>query len=498
MILGVASHPSNVVDLAGDYESHKSVAPGLGRRWVRACYRSVKPPMPTRPSKPPYDAESGLRHQLTAGQMAMVAVGGSIGTGLLLGTAAAIELAGPAVIISFIIAAFISWTVSLALGELASTHPAAGSFGVYGDLYLNQWAGFISRAGYWLAIAVSIGAEMVASATYLQLWFPHVSAILWVVAFSVLLLSVNLLSVRSYGRFEFWFAMIKVAVIAAFIVLGAVLLISGRAAPQYVSHGGFFPLGIGAPLLAITFAIYTFGGVEFIAVASGESSSETAVARAGRITFLVLTVLYLGAIVILVGVMPWNRAGAAESPFVTVFRSVHVPGAANFMNFVVLTAALSGANAALYISSRMLFSLARAGWAPRALGRLSKKGTPTLALLVSSYGIVVALVLERWAPAKAFEYILRGAFFGMMLSWIISLAAHINFRRRLTIAQVAEIPARSPLGKWGSMVGLAVVVSAVGKTWWDSNVNLVAGLTFLIALTALYFILRGKALQSEG
>jgi len=120
----------------------------------------------------------------------------------------------------------------LALGELASTHPAAGSFGVYGDLYLNQWAGFISRAGYWLAIAVSIGAEMVASATYLQLWFPHVSAILWVVAFSVLLLSVNLLSVRSYGRFEFWFAMIKVAVIAAFIVLGAVLLISGRAAPQ--------------------------------------------------------------------------------------------------------------------------------------------------------------------------------------------------------------------------------------------------------------------------
>jgi len=498
LILGVASHPSNVVDLAGDYESHKSVAPGLGRRWVRACYRSVKPPMPTRPSKPPYDAESGLRHQLTAGQMAMVAVGGSIGTGLLLGTAAAIELAGPAVIISFIIAAFISWTVSLALGELASTHPAAGSFGVYGDLYLNQWAGFISRAGYWLAIAVSIGAEMVASATYLQLWFPHVSAILWVVAFSVLLLSVNLLSVRSYGRFEFWFAMIKVAVIAAFIVLGAVLLISGRAAPQYVSHGGFFPLGIGAPLLAITFAIYTFGGVEFIAVASGESSSETAVARAGRITFLVLTVLYLGAIVILVGVMPWNRAGAAESPFVTVFRSVHVPGAANFMNFVVLTAALSGANAALYISSRMLFSLARAGWAPRALGRLSKKGTPTLALLVSSYGIVVALVLERWAPAKAFEYILRGAFFGMMLSWIISLAAHINFRRRLTIAQVAEIPARSPLGKWGSMVGLAVVVSAVGKTWWDSNVNLVAGLTFLIALTALYFILRGKALQSEG
>ena len=149
----------------------------------------------------------------------MVAVGGSIGTGLLLGTAAAIELAGPAVILSFILAAFISWTVALALGELASTHPAAGSFGVYGDLYLNDYAGFISRAGYWLAIAVSIGAEMVASATYMQLWVPSVPAIVWVLIFSALLLGVNLLSVQAFGRFEFWFAMIKVAVIAAFILV---------------------------------------------------------------------------------------------------------------------------------------------------------------------------------------------------------------------------------------------------------------------------------------
>ena len=297
----------------------------------------------------------------------MVAVGGSIGTGLLLGTAAAIQLAGPAVILSFVLAAFISWTVALALGELASTHPAAGSFGVYGDLYLNSWAGFISRAGYWLAIAVSIGAEMVAATTYMQLWFPNVPAIVWVFAFSALLLAVNFLSVHNYGRFEFWFAMIKAAVIATFIVLGAALLLTGRAAPQYTTHGGFFPLGLAAPLLAITFAIYTFGGVEFVAVTSGESASAEAVARAVRWTFLTLAILYLGAITTLVGVMPWNRAGVTESPFVTVFRSVRIPGAAHLMNFVVLTAALSGANAALYISSRMLFSLARTGWAPRAL-----------------------------------------------------------------------------------------------------------------------------------
>src|SRR2546426_8376149 len=205
--------------------------------------------------------------------------------------------------------------------------------------------------------------------------------------------------------------MIKVACIAAFIVLGATLLHTRRAQPQYTPHAGFFPLGAADPLLAITFAISTFGGAEFVAVTSGESTSAAEVARAVRMTFLTLTFLYLGAIVILVGIMPWNHAGVTESPFVTVFRSVKVPGAAHIMNFVVLTAALSGANAALYISSRMLFSLARTGWAPAALGRLSKKGTPTLALLASSYGIIVAIVLERWAPAKAFEYILRGAFF---------------------------------------------------------------------------------------
>ena len=446
---------------------------------------------------PSSNAESGLRHQLTAGQMTMVAVGGSIGTGLLLGTAAAIELAGPAVILSFVLAAFISWTVTLALGELASTHPAAGSFGVYGDLYLNRYAGFISPAGYWLALAFAIGAEMVASATYMQLWFPRVSAVVWVFVFSFFLLSINFLGVRSYARFEFWFSMIKVAVIAAFILLGAVLLLTGRVAPQYTTHGGFFPLGIAAPLLAITFAIYTFAGVEFVAVTSGESSSAKAVGRATRMTFLTLTFLYLGAVIILVGVMPWNRAGVTESPFVTVFRSVNFPGATHFMNFVVLTAALSGANAAFYITSRMLFSLARTGWAPAALGRLSAKGTPTLALLASSYGIIVALGLELWAPAKAFEYILRGALFGVMLSWIISLAAHVNFRRRLTAAQVADIPARSPLGKWGSIIGFVVVLAVIGKTWWDSRVNLIAGLTFLIALTILYYWLRPDPADSR-
>jgi len=221
------------------------------------------------PSANEISQEQGLRHQLSAGQMAMVAVGGSIGTGLLLGSAAALEIAGPSVILSFALAALINLTVAMALGELSSAHPAAGSFGLYGDLYLNEWAGFVSRAGYWAAIAVSIGAELVASATYMAYWYPAVPALVWIMIFSLLLIVINMRSVGNYGRFEYWFAMIKVATIAGFIVVGAGLLLSGHVVQQYTSQGGFFPNGKLAPLLAMGFAIYTFGGVEMVAVTTG-------------------------------------------------------------------------------------------------------------------------------------------------------------------------------------------------------------------------------------
>jgi L-asparagine transporter-like permease len=438
----------------------------------------------------PAAEEQGLRQQLSTGQMTMVAVGGSIGTGLMLGSAAAIELAGPAVILSFLFAAFISFLVTMAFGELATTHPGAGSFGTYGELYLNPWAGFISRSGYWAAIAISIGAEMVASATYMAYWFPRVPALAWVVLFSALLLGVNMRSVGDYGRFEYWFAMVKLVTILAFVVLGSALLLGGRVAQQYTAHGGFFPKGTLAPLLAITFAIYTFGGVEFVAVTSGESRSSKELGHAVWLTSFILVVVYLGAIAVLVGVIPWDRAGVTESPFVTVFRLVKVPWAGDIMNFVVLTAALSGANAALYVSSRMLFSLARTGWAPRRLGRLSATGSPTLAVVASSYGIIIALVLERWSPEKAFEYILRAAFFGMILSWIVSFAAHVSFRRRLTPEQVANLRMRSPLGAWGSAFGFVVVIAAVLKGWYDSQVNFYSALGYLVILTTAYFGIR--------
>jgi L-asparagine transporter-like permease len=436
--------------------------------------------------------EGGLRHQLSAGQMAMVAVGGSIGVGLLLGSAAAMEIAGPAVIISFVLAGFISWTVTMALGELSSLHPGAGSFGLYADLYLNPWAGFISRAGYWVAISVSVGANLVASATYMRYWFPTVPALVWVALFSLVLIVINLRSVGDYGRFEFWFAMVKLATMAMFIVIGAALLAGGRVPAQYMAHGGFFPRGALAPFLAMTFALYTFGGIEMVAITTGESRSPAEIPRAVKLTFITLAVVYLGAIVVLVGVMPWNHVGVAESPFVTVFRDVGIPGASSLMSFVILTAALSGANANLYSASRMLFSLARGGWAPAALGRLNAAGSPQMALVASSYGIIVAVVLEMWVPGDAFVYILSGALFGLMLSWLVSLAAHVACRRQMSSDQVKALVMRSPVGAWGSILGLALVIAAILKTWWDSRVSLISGVSALLILTVAYVLLKSS------
>lgn len=443
--------------------------------------------MPTE-AAPPQIHEEGLRHQLSAAQMAMVAVGGSIGTGLLLGSGAAMEIAGPAAILSFLIAAFINFTVAMALGELACAHPAAGSFGLYGDLYLNSFAGFIARAGYWAGLALAIGAEMVAAATYMSAWFPGAPPSLWIVVFAAGLLVLNLRSVHSYGRVEFWLSMIKLATIIVFIVIGAALLLGGRVAPQYNAQGGFFPKGIWSPLIAMTFAVYSFGGVEMVAVTTGESRSSKETPRAVWLTFLILTFVYVGAIIILLGVMPWNHAGVTESPFVTTFRTVKIPRASGVMNFVVLTAALSGANATLYVAARMVFSLARTGWAPARLGRLNPHGSPQYAVLLSSFGILFALALLLWAPENAFRYIVGAAFTGMILSWLVSLAAHIRFRSQRTPAELCTLPLRSPLGKWGSIIGFILVFVALIQTWLYPLMNLWSALACLGLLVLAYAV----------
>jgi len=441
--------------------------------------------------------EQGLRKDLSARQMAMIAVGGSIGTGLFLGSGAAIQVAGPAVIISFLLSALIAWTVAMALGEMSSMHPAAGSFGVYAELYLNRWASFVARYGYWVAVMIVVGSEVMASGQYMSEWFPRVPVIVWMVIFGLFLLLINLFSVGDYGAFEYWFAMIKVVTVFVFILAGAALLFSRKVQPQYTT-GGFFPMGRFSPLMATSFGLYSFLGIEMVAVSSGEARSRAAIARATNIAFVLLAFIYVAAIAVLVGVLPWQRAGVEHSPFVSVFAVAGIPAAGFIMNLVVLTAALSSANASLYVTSRTLFSLAGSGYAPRGLGALNQHGVPMRALLTSMLGIVITTIVRWKAPKEAYLYVINVALVGGMIAWLVSLLAHIRFRLNASPEQVEKMALVSPLGALGSVIGFIAVVATIVLTSWVSQSRIAAESAgiYLVVLTVAYFAATG--LRSEN
>jgi amino acid transporter, AAT family len=435
---------------------------------------------------------SHLHHELGAGQIAMVAIGGSIGTGLLLGSGAAMQIAGPGIIISYVAGALIAFVVAMALGEMSSLHPSAGSFGVYADTYLNHWAGFVSRYAYWFGVLISVSAELIAAATYMRLWFPGVPATGWIAMFAALLLYVNLRTVGHFGSFEYWFAMIKVVVIAAFILIGAGLLLGGRVESHYVSDGGFLPRGAGGAFFAVSFVLFNFLGTEMVAISSGEARSASEIPRATYITFAVLTFVYVCASAILVGVVPWHLVGVAQSPFVTVFEFAHIPAISSIMNFTVLTAALSGATANLYVTSRMLYSLAESGYAPTKLTELSPAGVPRKAILVSASGILVALVVQHFTPQNAFLYIIGASLFGGMLAWCIALAAHIAMRRKLSADEIARLPMSAPGGATASALAFIAIVLVVICTWWvpQARITSITAVPCLLLLSLFYLVVK--------
>lgn len=414
----------------------------------------------------------GLSRRLSAGQQAMMAIGGAIGTGLFLGSGLTVGAAGPAVVISYIIAAVISWLLTAALTEMAVAHPAAGSFGLYADRYVSPFAGYAVRVSYWLMQVIATGGHLVAIATYMRFWFPAVPAAAWIVVFATALAWLNTRNVGAFGTFEYWFAMIKVVAIALFVVLAAGLLagVVGDEAPglrHYQEHGGFMPNGVSGIWIGAVFAIYSFIGVEVVAVTAGEARDPaTTVPSAMRRMILGLTVLYIATIALVVGVAPWQQLGVGESPFVTVLRTSGVTAAAGLMNFVVLTAALSSANTNLYLCSRMLFSLAREGYVPASVGNIGRQGVPVLAVVLSSLGLGLAVLIQALlGSTAAYTWFFGVALFGAMFVWIMIFVTHLAFRadRRRT---GELIPHEVRFAGQSSRLGLALVLAVVLTTWW--------------------------------
>jgi L-asparagine transporter-like permease len=424
--------------------------------------------------------------------MATFAIGGAIGTGLFLGSGAVLPLAGPAAIVSYVLGALISLAVAMAMGELAVRHPQAGAFGVAADEYLGPWAGFVVRSGYWVCMLLSVGADLVACATYIHFWAPNIPAAAWIVLITAALLLMNLADVAKLGTVEYWLAALKVITIIAFVMIGTALLTTGRVTPQFTSGGGFFYHGAGSVLLAVPFALFSFLGIEFVAVSSGEARDPRAIRNATLLTFGGLMFLYLGAMAVLAGVVPSAHLTTAESPFVTLFRSVGIPSATSLVNLVVLTAALSGSNASLYVCSRTIYSLAQAGDAPRIFARTNTKGVPVAAVFISCIGSVAALLVTVFIPASAYLYIVGIGLCGGMLVWMIGLAAHVRLRRLIAAGKVFESGFRAPGGAVASSLALLGIFAAMVGTYFlpDMRVAILSGIPYLAVLTIAYFLMK--------
>jgi len=447
----------------------------------------------------------GLHRRLSQRQLTMMAVGGAIGVGLFLGSSVTIRLAGPAVILSYLLGAGIALIMSYALAEMAVVHPVAGAFGVYAEKYLNPWAGFCVRATYGVAQIIAIGAEVTAAAIYISFWLPNVPQWIWVVLVSVALVALNSMQVNRLGEFEYWFAMIKVAAIVAFIVVGLALIVgighrSAMGLANLTQHGGFLPAGWKGVWLSLTITVTSYMGVEIIAVTAGEAEHpEVTIPRAMRSIVWRLILFYVLAIAIMVTMVPWNEAGGSStlsgSPFTKAFAAAHIPFAAAIMNFVVLTAALSSVNTNLYLSTRMLFSLGRGGYAPKWMGNVSRNGVPHRALLASTVGIIAAILLAIFAPQNAFLMLYGTAVAGMLFVWLVILNTHLRFRKAITSERLLSLPMRLYAHPFFTVVGILLLFAISVTTFFVDGLRWsVPAFSIFLAFISLLYV-RGNRLK---
>jgi AAT family amino acid transporter len=447
--------------------------------------------------KPHVPETEGLHRRLSPRQLTMMAIGGAIGVGLFLGSSVTIRLAGPAVILSYLLGACIALIMSYALAEMAVVHPVAGAFGVYAEKYLNPWVGFSVRATYGVAQIIAIGAEVTAAGIYISFWLPNVPQWVWVVLVSAALVALNTMQVNRLGEFEYWFAMIKVTAIVVFIIVGLSLILGvgsqhAIGLSNLTRHGGFFPAGWKGVWLSLTITVTSYMGVEIIAVTAGEAQHpEVSIPRAMRSIVWRLILFYVLAIAIMVTMVPWNQTGSSAvsgSPFVTAFAAARIPFAAAIMNFVVLTAALSSVNTNLYLSTRMLFSLGRGGYAPEWMGRISSNGVPHRALLASTAGIVAAILLAIFAPKNAFLMLYGTAVAGMLFVWLVILSTHLRFRKAITSERLSSLPMRLRAHPLFTVVGILLLLAISVTTFFVDGLrwSVPAFSVFLALISLLY------------
>ncbi|MEU3723361.1 amino acid permease [Streptomyces sp. NPDC031705] len=444
-----------------------------------------------------------LSHSLKQRHLTMLGLGGVIGAGLFVGSGAGIGIAGPAIICSYLLAGVLAMLVMRMLGEMSAAMPASGSFSVYAEKALGRWAGFSAGWLYWFLLVVVLAVEATGAANIAHGWVPSVDQWLWVLIFMVVFTLSNLAAVRNFGEFEFWFAALKVGAIVLFLILGTLAVFGllpdtepvGTA--NLTGRGGFFPAGLGGVVAGMLAVVFAFGGLEVVTIAAAESDDPAkSVSRAVRSAVWRILFFYVGSMLVIVSLLPWDSLEPGESPYVAVLDSIGIPAAGQIMNIVVFVALLSALNANLYGSSRMVFSLAERGEAPKALLKVSGSGVPTRAVLASVAFGFVSVVLNLLWPDTVFLYMLNAVGAVLLFVWVLIAVSQLRLRPRLErdMPERLTLPMWAfPYLTWAALAGMAAVLvlmlfddSARPQLLWSS------GAAAVVLLVACYREVRDR------
>ncbi|MBT0721547.1 proline-specific permease ProY [Tatumella sp. TA1] len=447
--------------------------------------------------------KNSLKRGLSIRHIRFMALGSAIGTGLFYGSADAIRMAGPSVLLAYILGGLVAYIIMRALGEMSVNNPSASSFSRYANDYLGSWAGYLTGWTYCFEILIVGIADVTAFGVYMGVWFPEVPHWVWVLSVVFIIGAINLMSVKTFGEVEFWFSFFKIATITLMIIAGFGMIIWGignGGQPTGISnlwtHGGFFAHGLVGMLLSLQMVMFAYGGIEIIGITAGEAENpEQSIPKAINSVPWRILVFYVATLFVIMAIYPWNQVGTHGSPFVLTFQHLGIAAAASILNFVVITASLSAINSDIFGVGRMLHGLAEQGQAPAIFRKVSSRGAPAVTVIVMMVALLIAVVLNYLMPEKVFLVIASLATFATVWVWIMILLAQIASRIKMGKEAAKSLKFALPGGIVLSSIAVLFLVFIIALIGYfpDTRLSLYVGAVWVVVLMMGYPLTRRNA-----